>query len=79
MASEQIGVVDYGKLLNNIELVTRVTTRNEFIASGIEVAFNSYELADNLKTRVDGILITNTLIGGSGSITFGDGVIENYG
>jgi len=65
------------QIQDNTEMFSKVTERNEFIASGVEVAYDYYEIGSNKKTRVDGKLITNTLTGDG--ILFGDGIIEEYG
>ena len=62
------------KEVTNTQMFNRVTEDNEFVASGIEVAYNSYEIS--FKTRVDGVLVTDTLSGDG--VLFGDGVVESY-
>ena len=77
-----IGGIDYDKIrralkeVTNTQMFDRVTEDNEFVASGIEVAFNSYEIDSGFKTRVDGVLVTDTISGDG--ILFGDGVVESY-
>ena len=46
---------------DQLQLVDRTTTSDEFVASGIEVAFNNYTVNVGYTTRVDGKLIAKRI------------------
>jgi len=47
---------------DQIQLVDRTTTTDEFIPSGVEVAFGTYTIGTGLTTRVDGRLVAKRIV-----------------
>ena len=61
---------------DQLEAVDRTTTQHEFVASGMEVAFNNYTIGAGLETRVDGKMLVKRLVVNGKLIV--NGVVETW-
>lgn len=61
---------------DQLEAVDRTTTQHEFVASGLEVAFNNYTVSSGLETRVDGKMLVKKLVTEGKLIV--NGVVETW-